>query len=275
MGHSNITLGEYGSLYENAKSAYNQLKNLWKNGLRMVHHITFNDNQAKAEADAIKMLMEDNEPRPGYTGGTTGALTVMQNGKPYTIVQIGAGSDSDSTGLLKSITADGKWEGTVYLVPFHTKQEASAIDSLNAPVEGTTNRFSTGALKEMKNADQVEITFAAQKSSEGRAWVTVEVYNKGCLVNGSSTVYELTDTLTPYRYVLSNQIYDSGLEVVVTFHSEANDGTMEGIVVENLYGTLQTEAAGFSYYHGNKAYRMSKAHEGGITFDLLDRDMLS
>jgi hypothetical protein len=81
--------------------------------------------------------------------------------------------------------------------------------------------------------------------------------------------------LTPYRYVLSNQIYDSGLEVVVTFHNEANDGSMEGIVVENFYGTLQTEAAGFSYYHGSKAYRMSKAHEGGITFDLLDRDMLN
>ena len=275
MGHSNISLGEYGSLYENGKTAYNQLKNLWKNGLRMVHHITFNDKQAQAEADAIKMLMEDNEPRPGYTGGTTGALTVIQNGKPYTIVQIGAGSDSDSTGLLKSITADGKWEGTVYLVPFHTKQESAAIDALNTPTEGTANRFSTGDLKEMKNADQAEITFAARKTCEGRAWVTIEVYHKGCLVDGSATVYELTDTLTPYRYVLSNQIYDSGLEVVVTFHSEANDGSMEGIVVENLYGTLQTEAAGFSYYHGSKAYRMSKAHEGGITFDLLDRGMLN
>jgi hypothetical protein len=44
--------------------------------------------------------------------------------------------------------------------------------------------------------------------------------------------------------------------------------------VEDLYGTLQTEHAGFSYYHGNKAYRMSEPHEGGVTFDLLDRDML-
>jgi hypothetical protein len=86
MGHSNITLGEYGSLYENAKSAYSQLKNLWKNGLRMVHHITFNDAQANAEKEAIRMMMEDNEPRPGYTGGTSGSVNVLQDGKSYHIV---------------------------------------------------------------------------------------------------------------------------------------------------------------------------------------------
>lgn len=273
MGHSNITLGEYGSLYEDGKNAYAQLKNLWNNGLRMVHHITFNDAQANAEKEAIEMLMADNEPRPGYTGGTTGAVGVNRNGKQYSIVQIGAGSDSESTGLLKSIDASGKWEGTVYLVPFHTKQEAAAIEALNTPTEGTQNRFSTGALEAIKNADQVEITFMAAKTGEERAWVTVEVYHKGCLVDDSTTTYELTDTLTPYRYVLANQLYESGLEVVVTFHTEAGDGSMDAITLENFCGTLQTEHAGFSYYHGNKAYRMSDSHVGGVTFDLLDRNM--
>ena len=274
MGHSNITLGEYGSLYEDGKQAYNQLKNLWENGLRMVHHITFNDNQAKAEEKAIQMLMADNQPRPGYTGGTTGAIGVNQNGKQYSIVQIGAGADSDSTGLLKSIGTDGKWEGTVYLVPFHTKQQSTAIEALNVPVEGTENTFTTGQLDAIKNADQVEITFAAKKSGDARAWVVIETYHKGCLVADSTTTYELTDTLTPYRYVLSNQLYESGLEVRITFRTEAGDGSMDAITVENLYGTLQTEHAGFSYYHGSRAYRMSKPHEGGVTFDLIDREML-
>ena len=275
MGHSNITLGEYGSLYENGNQAYGQLKNLWSNGLRMVHHITFNDNQAKAEEEAIKMLMADNEPRPGYTGGTTGAVGVKQNGKQYSIVQIGAGANSDSTGLLKSIDASGKWEGTVYLVPFHTKQQSTAIEALNTPMEGTKNVFSTGELDAIKNADQVEITFTAKKSGDARAWVVIETYHKGCLVADSTATYELTETLTPYRYVLSNQLYESGLEVRITFCTEAGDGSMDSITVEDLYGTLQTEHAGFSYYHGNKAYRMSKPHEGGVTFDLLDRAMLN
>ena len=275
MGHSNISLGEYGSLYENGKLAYNQLKNLWNNGLRMVHHITFNDQQAQAEADAIRMLIEDNEPRPGYTGGTTGALSVADGGKSYSIVQIGAGADSDSTGLLKSITAEGTWEGTVYLVPFHTKQQATAIEALNQPVEGTSNTFSTGELAAVKNGDQAEITFRAAKKTEARAWVEIAVYHKGCLVKDSTVTYELSDTLTPYRYVLSNQLYESGLEVKIVFHTEAGNGSMDGITLEDLRGTLQTEHAGFTYYHGNNAYRLSKPHVGGVTFDLLDREQLA
>ena len=274
MGHSNITLGEYGSLYETGKQAYNQLKVLWENGLRMVHQITFNDAQANAEKEAIEMLIKDNQPRPGYTGGTYGAISVNQNGKIYNVIQIGAGADSDSTGLLKSITADGAWEGTVYLVPFHTKQEATSIESLNVPVSGTQNQFTTGELATIKNADQAEITFAASKSGEERAWVEFAVYHKGCLVADSTTTYELTNTLTPYRYVLSNQLYESGLEIKVTFHTEAGNGSMEGITLQNLSGTLQTEAAGFTYYNGNQANRLSKPHEGGVTFDLLDRDLL-
>ena len=275
MGHSNISLGEYGSLYENGKQAYAQLKNLWQNGLRMVHHITFNDNQAKAEEEAIKMLMKDNEPRPGYTGGTTGSVSVISQNSQYNIVQIGAGADSKSTGLLKSIDASGKWEGTVYLVPFHTKQEATAIEALRSPVEGTKNVFSSGKLNTIKNADQVEITFAASKSGEGRAWVTIEIFHKDCLVNNSTTIYELSNTLSSYRYVLSNQLYESDLEVRITFHTEAEDGSMDSITVENLYGTLQTEHAGFTYYSGSKAYKLSKAHVGGVTFDILDREMMN
>ena len=272
MGHSNITLGEYGSLYENGKQAYAQLKNLWENGLRMVHHITFNDNQAKAEEEAIRMLMEDNQPRPGYTGGTTGSISVTDGNKQYNIVQIGAGADSESTGLLKSIDALGKWEGTVYLVPFHTKQEATAIEALKEPVNGTQNVFTTGKLDAIKNADQVEITFAASKSGEERAWVTIETFHKDCLVSDSTSTYELTTTLTPYRYVLSNQLYESDLEVRITFHTDAGDGSMDSITVEDLYGTLQTEHAGFTYYHGSRAYRLSKPHVGGVTFDIVDRE---
>ena len=196
------------------------------------------------------------------------------NGKLYNIVQIGAGSDSDSTGLLKSIDTNGGWEGAVYVVPFHTKQEATAIDALNTPVEGTANTFSTGALDALRNANQVEITFAAAKTSDASSWVEIAVYHQGCLLTDSVTTYELTDTVTAYRYALSNQLYESGLEIRLTFYTEGGDGSMDGILLEDLYGTLQTEHAGFTYYDGGKAYRISQAHEGGVTFDLLDRSML-
>ena len=274
MGHSNISLGEYCSLYENGEDAYKQLKNLWRNGLRMVYFITFNDAQRAAELEAVSQLFWENEPRPGYTGGTTNSITVNQGGKKYNIVQIGAGADSSSTGLLKSITSEGKWEGTVYLVPFHTKVVPTEITALNTPVAGTQNQFTTGILNTIKNSDQAEITFAARKTSSARAWVEISVYHKDCLVAESTTIYELTRTMKSYRYVLANQLYESGLEIRITFHTAAGDGSMESIELANLYGTLQFEQAAFTYYDGEEAYKKNRAHTGGVTFDLLDRERL-
>ena len=103
----------------------------------------------------------------------------------------------------------------------------------------------------------VEITFAAAKSGEARAWVTIEVFNGDCLLNASVVTYELTENMTPYRYVLSSQMYDDNME----------------IKVENMKGTFQREHVGLSYYDGGRANSRSRAHEGGVTFDLLDRDL--
>ena len=283
IGHSNITLGEYCSneKAENKNTfqtqddanhnAYTYLKNYWDNGLRFVHVVTVENAFVPAEVYAFQQLIDANEARPGYTGGTTNSVTVNMQGKMYNIVQIGAGADSDSTGLLKSIDANGKWEGTVYLVPFHTKVNSTEITGLNAPVNGTKNQFSTGVLSTMRNSDQAEITFLARKQGSGRAWVEISVYHQGYLLEDSTSVYELTTAMSPYRYVLSNQLYESGLEIKITFHTESGD-PMDSIVVENMYGTLQTEMSFYAYY-GERVVK-NRAHKGGVTFDLLDRDML-
>ena len=251
---------------------YDLLKTYWNNGVRMAHIITVSADYKPAEIYAFQTLMSENKPRPGYTGGTTNTVTVGVAGKQYNIVQIGAGANSSSTGLLKSIDTTGKWEGTVYLVPFHTKVNSTVITGLSTPVSGTQNQFSTGTLATMKNTDQAEITFNARKTSAARAWVEISVYHQGYLLEDSTTVYELTSTMSAYRYVLSNQLYESGLEVRIIFHTEDGDGSMDSIVLENLYGTLQTEKANYAYYGQNVAD--NEAHKGGVTFDLLDRDML-
>ena len=279
MGHSNITLGEYCSCEKQSKSwpfqtqetananAYTYLKNYWDNGLRMAHVVTTEDAFIEAEIYAFQQLIDANQPRPGYTGGTTNSLSVSLKDKQYNIVQIGAGSNSDSTGLLKSIDTEGKWEGTVYLVPFHTK-----VNSTEIAMTASGNVFTTGVLSTMKNSDQAEITFTARKTDSARAWVEISVYHQGYLLEDSTSVYELTNTMSAYRYVLSNQLYESGLEIKITFHTESGNGSMDSIVVENLYGTLQSELAFYAYYGERVAN--NEAHRGGVTFDLLDRDML-
>ena len=80
----------------------------------------------------------------------------------------------------------------------------------------------------------VEITFAAAKSGEARAWVTIEVFNGDCLMNTSVVTYELTENMTPYRYVLSSQMYDDNMEIKITFHTEAGDLDFHGKHQGNL-----------------------------------------
>ena len=280
MGHWNVTLGEYGAMTTDNTASYRQLKSLWKNGVRMVHQMDFGGQFTESEQYAIDRLYDENLPRPGYTGGTTGSIGVQTGGKAFNIVQIGAGSDSSSVGLLKSIDNQGKWEGSVYLVPFHTHVMSSEITALQTPVEGTANTFSTGLLvppakrfEAIKNSDQAEITFTAAKVGTDAAWVTIEAYHDGNLLKDSVTTYQLTEAMTAYRYVLSNQLYESDLEIRITFHTAAGNGSMDAIKLENLYGTLQVESAGFRYYNGSNVRRMNNAHAGGVTFDILDRDV--
>ncbi len=273
MGHNSITLGEYCCTTENPGAAYSQLKNLWSKGTRMVHQITLgNPAYEAAEAEAMSLLVKENLPRPGYTGGTTNSLGVKQGSQAYQIVQIGAGDDSRSNGLLKSIDEEGKWEGTVYLVPFRSKIMVESLDGLTAPVEGAPNRFSSGKIGALKNMDMAELTFEAAYIGEGEATVTIEVYHAGHLLTDSVTTYTLTDTLTPYRFCLSNQLYESDLEIIVTFHSPQATDSMEGITLRHMQATLQTERTGTAYYNGTGALRASASHAGGVSFDLLDRD---
>ena len=271
-GQWNISIGEYCALQDSATGAFAQLKYLWEHGVRMIHQITFTDTQSAAEQGAIEMLAEMNQPRPGYTGGTTGSVSVLQNGKNYTIVQMGEGADSKDQGLLKSVTADGKWEGTVYLVPFHAYVNVTALEALQQPMEGTTNTWSTGTLGNfLKNSDIVELTMKASYSGQGRAYVRFSLYNQGIEMAASVVEYELTDTLTPYRYVVSNQLYMTDAEVRMTIYTE--DGDKADIQITDLKGTLQQDAVGIKYFEGIRGYLNARSHRGGVTFDLIDRDM--
>ncbi len=272
LGHSNISLGEYSAFSASGDDAYRQLKELWGRGVRMVHQITIgNASFEAAEAEAIRRLEADNTPRPGYTGGTYGAIGVRQGDASYSIIQIGSGAESKDVGLLKSIDTEGKWEGTVYLVPFHTKMQAEDIPAIKQPMDGSENCFSTGEIRTLKNADQVEITLLAAAKTAG-ATVTFEVYHKGCFMESATTTYTLSQTLSPYRFVLSNQLYESGLEIRVIFSS--TDG-MAGVEYTDLAATLHTQKADFLYFNRRNALRNCAPHVGGVSFDLLDRDRLN
>lgn len=270
-GQWGISIGEYCSLQGSVGGALNQLKYLWSHGVRMIHQLPFTDEQAEAEKGAIEKLAELNQPRPGYTGGTIDTVNVLQGGKKYTIVQIGEGTDGNDQGLLKSITADGSWEGTVYLVPFHAHVHVTPLEGLQAPMEGSDNTWSATVDKFVKNSDIVELTMKACYTGSGKAYARFSVYHQGCEMPASVVEYEIGSALTPYRYVLSNQVYMENVEVRMTVYTE--DGNTSDIHVQDLKGTLQQDTVGVKFFEGERGLRNTRAHRGGVTFDLLDRAM--
>lgn len=272
-GQWDISIGEYCALQGNVSGAYTQLEYMWKRGVRMLHHITFSDEQSLAEKGAIEQLAEKNMPRPGYTGGTTSSMGVSRDGVTYNIIQIGDGVGTNGQGLLKSVTAAGKWEGTVYVVPFHSYVNVTTLEALNQPMEGCTNIYSTGILSPfIKNSDMVELTLRASYSGAGKAFVRFSVYNSGCEMPASVVEFELTDTLSPYRYVLSNQLSLTNAEVRVEFRT-ADGGDETGLRIENMLGTLQQDSVGIKFLEKRRVQNKSKPHIGGVTFDLLDREV--
>lgn len=260
-GHRSIVLGEYCSMSTSYLNAYRQLKYLWQNGTRMIHFITFNDQQQAAEKKAVdKLASENNLPRPGYTGGSESILGISQNGKTYDIVQVGQGENRE--GLLKSVNTDGTWEGTVYLVPFHAHVDIQKLESFSTISD---NCSTTGKIEGLMHGDQVEITLLA-KSESGNGKIKIEVFNDGYIIEDACVEYTVGTELSEYRYVLSNQITPESIEIKVTFEGD--------IEAENLCATVQKESVARKYFDDDKKlYEKSVTHVGGVNFDILDADM--
>lgn len=260
-GHKNITLGEYSSLANDRFEAYDQLKYLFDSGVKFTHIIVPYDTSSAAytrvyyaERDAISMLQEENQPRTASTGGSGASLPVMRGDKSYNIVQLG---DSDMNGLLKSIYADGSWEGSVYVVPFHSQVGVSSVKMTD-----TDNGFVSEPIKDMQYGDQVELTFLASYSGDDTAYVTIEVYHAGYLMEDSKSIYELSSNETPYRYVLSNQLALEDVEIRVTFTC----ADQSKINTENVQCTAQIENVAHKYFGDFTA----EASIGGVTFDIIE-----
>ena len=233
--------------------------------MRSINNLWFSEKQLAAEQAATQKLAQKNLPRPGYTGGTISTMGVRQGSSSYNIVQVG---DADNEGLLKSVTSDGKWEGTVYLVPFH-----SHINVESLPMTAKTNTANhTGAVTGLQNGDQVEISFLASAKKGSNASVKIEVYHEGCKLENATVTYAIREETGSYRYVYLSQLAPENIEIVVTFHEES--GNTDAITVEQMSATLQTESIGKKYFDGAKgALEKSAPHLGGVSFDLLTREM--
>jgi hypothetical protein len=119
-------------------------------------------------------------------------------------------------------------------------------------------------IKELQCGDQVELTFAVDYSGEKGGTVVISAYNGGYLLNDSVVRYELSQGLTPYRYVLSNQLTPENIRLEIRFENVQADA----VKVTNMSCTAQYENIAHKYFGDLE----SAAATGGVTFDLLTRN---
>lgn len=259
-GHTNITLGEYGSL-STKNEAYRQLVYMFEHGVRMTHVIIPVESgtpqyasMAEAERYAARTLQERNIPRTVNTGITKDVVAVSGENGTFDIIQMGKPTSDGkmSVGLLKSVKEDGSWDGTVYLSPFRTEVKVEKISMK----KNSSGVYVSDKISSLQYGDQVELTFLAEGS--GNARVRIEVYNGKYVMSQATTEYEIGSSQAPKRFVFSNQLPMEDVTIKLTVVSGK-------VTVRNLSLTAQRENIARKYFDDYDA----AANHGGVTYDVI------
>ena len=266
-GHNNVTLGEYSAMNTDKFESYRQLRYLFNNGVTFTHVMSWagnaenGDKMDAGEQYAIDRLQSEDTPRSASSGGTGGVCAYVNGDEAYNVVQIG--SKKDSPGLLKSVNADGSFEGTVYLQPFHAAavpvniaagDKASGAGRLRYNVTGRKNAYGV-SMQGLQYGDTVDVRITARPLGE-KGTLTVQVWHEGSEDAALSYTFEVTGDEAEYRYTFKNQLYLKDCSVTVTFRdTEITDSDV----------TLLYERTARKYY-GETA---PEAHTGGVSFDLM------
>jgi hypothetical protein len=215
----------------------------------------------KNEQYAIDTLQANEYPRSASSGGTGDIRSYNNGDTAYNIVEIG--SKADSAGLLKSVNADGSFEGTVYLQPFHAFVgvvdvargiTAKGIGALAYEMKGKVDADGKELIGFNYN-DIAELRITAKPTGR-KGKMTVKVIHEGYEMPVAEYTFTVTGEETEYRYVFKNQVYLEDCTVTVEY---------EKVEITNLDATMMYEMTARKYYNELSP----KAHEGGVSFDLM------
>ena len=265
-GHNSVTLGEYHSMNTDQKNAYNQLKYLFDNGAIFTHvgswAGTLDDGEKMdaSEKYAAEKLRDSNIPRSASSGGTGEVSAYAEGG--YNIVEIG--SKRTSAGLLKSVKADGSFEGSVYLQPFHAAtvavdlargETASGTGRLRCAVSGRKDADGK-TIEGLNYGDAVDVRVTARPTGDAGT-VTFRFWHSGGEIEAAACTFDVSGEATEYRCCFKNQLYLEDCSVTITYRDvEISDASV----------TLLYERTARTYYGETSP----QAHVGGVSFDLLD-----
>lgn len=259
-GFDSVVVGEYQSLHPDADLAYQQLAYMRDHGIQFIHAMNWPEGHDRGFNDSLRealiRLAEEDKPRPGVTGGTGQVRAV---GDAYDVVSIG--TTEAHTGLLKSVNADGSWEGSVYVVPFHAHVD---IEPLLIRKQATLARrpLSVGPLKAIDAGNLVEFSFEARSNDDGA--VSFRLYHHGIELPDLRVTIPVSDEWRHYRCLVRVQIDADDLRIEMG--SGADDTWLgERVQLRDLSVLRHTEKT----TKLKKGIFAGERHEGGVTFDIL------
>jgi len=259
-GFDDSYMGEYASITGDAEAAWNQLKYAVTHGLKGAYVMAWPDPDGlgynTTQISALQRLHEEygDTPLPGLAGGISEVRGYADSEGAFDIAALGC--TENNTGLLKSLKEDGSFEGTVYVVPFHSHVAIETLkESKSFAVSSRTEN-----LCEINNVRQggiVEINFTVPENQPA-ADLEILFTHDGVKLPGFGTS-------------LSNLRPGSNVRIVYKFPIIMNRVTFDMVskktpmVLENLQ----------VYHHQDMAVNITrdiwdgKRHQGGVTFDVL------
>lgn len=266
-GFDAIVMGEYQSLTPDADLAFRQLEYLQESGVQFIHCMnwpeTHDRGYNRALAEALARLVEQDRPRPGQTGGTGQVRAVNMGRRAFDIVCIGA--SDDHTGLLKSVNADGTWEGSVYVVPFHAHVAVEDLVQQEA-VELGARPLGFGPFEGIDHGNALEFSFHAQTAQGGEGAVSLRVYHHGTELTGARLLAPVGADRRHYRLLVRVQIDTDDLRVeLAAADPDAAGQPGRSVTLRDLSVTRQTQQT----TRLKKGVFAGQRHGGAVTFDVL------
>jgi len=252
--------GEYTSKTGDPQEAWEQLEFAISKGLKGALVMAWPDPEKigynTTMISALKRLHEEygDTPLPGLAGGISQVRAYKGKEQAYDIAALGC--TENNTGLIKSLAADGSFEGTLYLSPFHSRVAVDTLLEKDAMQVGRKAEKLCD-LKDIRQGCVVEVNFT----------VADEQKVKPLEVN----LFRNNVRLPEFKTVLDNVESGKNIRVVYKFPI-----IMDDISIVLSSPELKTEIKNLKVYrHQDMAMNLSRniwtgeRHKGGVTFDVI------
>lgn len=264
-GFDAMVVGEYQSLTPDVEAAFGQLRYMRDHGVQFIHCMNWPEGHDRGYnaglAAALGRLVEENVPRPGQTGGTGQVRSVDIGGRRVDVVSVGAGPDR--TGLIKSVTPEGAWEGSVYVTPFRARVDIRALLERDRLVL-RTEPVVFGPFPAVNSGELLEVAFRARASEPSH--VSLRVFHHGLELPALRLASPVGPEARHVRLLLRIQLDADDVRVELG-SGDPNAGTWTGqdVLVEDLVAVFHTERT----LKLKRGVFAGERHRGGIMFDAL------